>query len=57
VSNENGIDRLQKEFSSQIHYSKIFVVELTVLLGRVAVAISQVQEHLPVQLADVDQGV
>ena len=49
VLDEHGLDRLQIEFGRQIHHRQIFVVEIAVLVGRIAVALDQVLEKFPVR--------
>ena len=50
VADEHGIDRLQIELGGKIHDREIFVVELAVLLRRVAVALDQMREQIAVRL-------
>ena len=42
MAHEHGFDGLQIELGGQVHDRQIFVVELAVLLRRVAVALDQV---------------
>ena len=50
VADEHGVDGLQIEFGGQIHDREIFVVELAVLVGAVAVALDQMHEQIAVRL-------
>src|SRR3974390_1694821 len=50
VANEHGVDGLEVELGGEIHYRQIFVVELTMLLCRVAIALDQMQEQIVVCL-------
>ena len=44
VAHEHGLDGLQIELGGQIHDGEILIIELTMLLRRIAVAIDQVKE-------------
>ena len=44
---EHRLDRLQVELGGQIHDRQIFVVELAVLFGGVAVAVDEVHDRIP----------
>ena len=46
VLHEHGLDGLEVELGRQVHDGEIFVVELAVLLGGVAVALDEVLEHV-----------
>ncbi len=44
VADEHGVDRLQVELGGQVHDRQIFVIELAMLLGRIAVALDEMTE-------------
>jgi len=44
VAHENGVDRLQVILGGKVHHGQIFVLELPVLLCRVAVAAHEMLE-------------
>ena len=46
MAHEHRLDRLHVVLGGQVHHREIFVVELAVLLGRVAVAGDEMVEHL-----------
>ena len=46
VADEHGIDGLQVEFRRQVHHRQIFVVEIAVLLGIVAIMLHQMHEEV-----------
>ena len=46
MAEEDRIDRLQVELGGEVHHRQILVVELAVLLGRVAVAVHQVMVEI-----------
>ena len=46
VTHEHRVDRLQIIFGGQIHHRHVFIIEIPVLLGRVAVAAHEVLEHI-----------
>ena len=46
VADEHGIDGLQIELGGQVHHGEIFVVELAMLLRRIAVALDQMLNRL-----------
>ena len=46
VMDEDGVDGLEIEFGGQIHHRQIFVVEIAVLFGRIAVALDEMVEHV-----------
>ena len=50
VADEDGIDRLQIILGGQVHDGEIFVVELAMLLRRVAVALDQMDEQIAVRV-------
>ena len=50
VAHEHGLDRLQIVLRAQIHHRKIFIVELTVFLGGIAIALDQMGEQVAVRL-------
>src|SRR5947207_4790350 len=50
VAYEDGIDRLEIVLGGQVHDGEIFVVELAVLLHRVAVALDQMDEQVAVRV-------
>ena len=43
---EDRVDGLEVELRGQVHDGEIFVVELPVLLGRIAVALDEMLEHV-----------
>ena len=46
MADKHRIDRLQVEFGGQIHHGHIFIIEFAVLLGRIAVAVDEMTEHV-----------
>src|SRR4029079_1773009 len=50
MADEHGVDRLQIELGGEVHHREIFVVELAVLLRRVAVAGDEVTEEIAMRL-------
>ena len=56
---EDLLHRVQIVFGAHIHHRQIFIVELTVLLGRVAIALDQIEKQLamgadmPVEFIDM----
>ena len=50
VLHEHGLDGLEVELGREVHHGEIFVVEVAVLLGVVAVALDEVLEHLAMRL-------
>ena len=50
VLHEDLVDRLKIELRREVHDGKIFVIEFAVLLGRIAVALHEMLEHLAVSL-------
>src|SRR4029453_11791864 len=46
MADEHGIYGLQIEFGGEIHDREVFIVEFTVLLGRIAVAFDEVKEKI-----------
>ena len=49
VADEHRLHRLQVELGGQVHDGEIFVVEVAVLLGAVAVVLDQMHEELLVR--------
>ncbi len=50
VADEHGVDRLQIILRGQVHDGEILVIELAVLLRRVAVALHQMEEQVAVRV-------
>src|SRR5262249_29448439 len=50
VPDEHSFDGLQIILGREVHYGKIFVIELTVLLGRIAVTLDQMVKQVAVGL-------
>ena len=50
VFDEHLLHRLQIELGGQIHDREIFVVELVMLVGRVAVALDQMPEEIAMRI-------
>ncbi len=46
MANENALDGLQVEFGGHVHHGKIFVIEIAMLLRRVAVPLDKMIEHI-----------
>jgi hypothetical protein len=44
---EHGLQCLEIEFGGQVHHGEILVIEGTVLVRRIAIALDEVVEHLP----------
>ncbi len=47
---EHGFDRLQVILGRKVHHREIFVIELTVLVDEIAVALHQIREQLLVRV-------
>ena len=50
VAHEHGLDGLQIELGGEVHHREIFVVELAMLLRRIAVALDQMEEQIAVRI-------
>src|SRR5689334_8016242 len=50
VTDKDRIDRLEIELGSEIHDGQVLVVELAMLLRRIAVAFDQMQEQILMRL-------
>jgi hypothetical protein len=47
---EHGVDGLQVILGGQIHHREIFVIEIAMLFGRIAVALDEMVEHLQMRV-------